>query len=210
MNYIYTGASAELLTKVIQKSLKEYLGEEPAELIFLPNTDPVIFGGAIRDTIAGQKIQDVDVLCGPESFAVIGAKLIENKYTCKPLDQTDYNRRLFGLVRFVKGESTIDLIRLRMNDITDDPITPISVKHAVIRMLQNVDIRACGVGYSTRSGLLEFIEGAVNDCLVQQIVEQPDAALHLPGRVVDRIKKLQERGWYIHKHKQEIPTSHGF
>lgn len=210
MNYTYTGESSELLSKAVFDALRKYLKADPNEIIFLPNTDPVIFGGAVRDTIAGLEINDVDVICGSITCMAIGDKLISKGFVTVTLDPDEYKNRLFGLTRFKLDNTQIDLISPARFVKTASDTT--AVKLTMIQTIQNVDIRACAVGYSTRSGILEFIEGAVQDCLLQQIVEQPDAQLHLPGRAEERIAKLIKRGWEntATKKNEVIPTALGF
>ena len=59
----------------IKQRLDDYLEFDSDELFQIG--DPIIFGGAIRDSIADLDIHDIDILAGPRTAERLG-RLIEN------------------------------------------------------------------------------------------------------------------------------------
>lgn len=67
-----------MLRDKIKSRLDEYMEFESSDLFSVG--DPIIFGGAIRDIIADMTIQDIDILCGSESFKILDRLLRSKGY----------------------------------------------------------------------------------------------------------------------------------
>lgn len=63
---------------MIKSGLDNYLGFDSSDLFI----DPLVrvFGGAVRDIICGDPINDVDILCGSWSFPILKEILLSKGY----------------------------------------------------------------------------------------------------------------------------------
>jgi len=194
-------------TDIIAELLTAYL-RFPVSDLFLPDTDPIIFGGCIRDSLAGDGFTDIDVVGYSQTLDELGESLKLKGFKYEQPTISDYNEMPeFNLHRFTnpKLPISIDIIKPRIRDFNNNPtnLDPADIKEVMLKFIKNVDIRACGVGYSLKGGIMELIPGAINDCLTKQIVVLPDGILHRQDRNQKRVTKLLSRGW--NNNKPEVP-----
>lgn len=195
-------------TNIIAELLTSYLGFSSAEL-FLPNTDPIIFGGCLRDSLAGTAFTDIDIIGHNQTLNILGASLEKKGFKYERPTASDYKEMPeFNLHRFtlLQRNISIDIIKPRIKDFSDHQIelSPSEIKDSMLKFIKNVDIRACAIGYSIKGGIMELIPGALEDCLTKTIVSLPDGKLHHPSRHKLRIEKLLHKGWHANPHTEKV------
>jgi hypothetical protein len=192
--------SKDALSKKVWFKLCEYLGFDVDELfndVLSSSIDAVIFGGAVRDSLAEMEIHDVDILALP-----IAARIIRNK-----LQNYGYNLKKHGAKIDVEAMYTgIKIINEPWTFFRDDKIVQvirpafnpgrypdIDLKGAFNNLLANVDISACGVIYNEK--VSEVIQFAIENCCNKKFSVNPSASMHQKDRIGQRIAKLKSRGW---------------
>lgn len=185
----------------INNRLNEYLEFDNSILFF----DPLIriFGGAIRDSIADEKINDVDILCGSQSIKRLEFILEENGYhRFEKLTSVDITN-LYSTIQvisephtWIKGTKVVQLIRPRlqtMNGRTNESEQQ-NYKDNFINLIENVDLSCCGVSWA--NGILyENCESAVLHCLNKQYSVNTGAKMYSYERATHRRAKLESRDW---------------
>ena len=136
----------------INDRLNEYLEFDNSILFF----DPLIriFGGAIRDSIADEKINDIDILCGAQSIRRLESILEENGYhNFEKLTSIDINN-LYSTIHviseprtWIKGTKVVQLIRPRIDLLggRTNESEQQSYKDNFKALIENVDLSCCGV-----------------------------------------------------------------
>jgi hypothetical protein len=190
---------------MIKKLLDEYL-EFDSNLLF--SRVPIeeygnqlkrlvrIFGGAIRDIIAGQTINDIDILVGAQSCKLIEEVLSEQGYTYmyklipKDLSSVYKDIRVINEPRtWMKGNKMVQLIR---------PVI-LQNQHQLyergfLDLIQNVDISSCGVSWDGET-LYENYPNAIAHCQNLSFFINEDAKMYSSNRSFMRGQKFIERGW---------------
>jgi hypothetical protein len=176
--------------------------------------DPIIFGGAVRDAIANDEINDIDILCAPQTRQNLVESLTERGYKIVPKEGSEIPADGFVSLRMEKPgargkTSKVDVISLprhmseKILQGGDLEMMKKAYKLAMAEMIGNVDIVACAVGYSAGGGLLEFLPNAVSQAKAKVIEVRKDNLMHHPDRAKERIEKLTSRGWTL---KPKPPT----
>ena len=143
---------------MIKEKLDEYL-EFDSNLLF--NRTPIdgysiklkrlvrVFGGAIRDIISGQKINDVDILVASQSLELVEFTLKESGYTyiesLVPKDLASLYSDIHVISEprtWIKGTKIVQLIKPRIKSNQ-----PKEYEQMFIDLIQNVDISSCGVSW---------------------------------------------------------------
>jgi hypothetical protein len=183
------------LSAEVWNSLCDYTEFDVDDLLAM--NDAVIFGGAVRDSIAKMEIHDVDILALPESSKLVRARLKDYGY--KLLDgmsKIDINGMYNGLKMinepwtFAKGSRIIQVIRPVLPNEADRQLAEDLFKY----LLSNVDISACGVIYTGK--VMESVENAIGDCKTRHFSVSKYARLLQTDRIDNRIAKLEDRGWH--------------
>jgi hypothetical protein len=183
----------------INNRLNEYLEFDNSILFF----DPMIriFGGAIRDSIADEKINDVDILCGAQSIKRLESILEQNGYhRFEKLTSVDITN-IYSTIQvisephtWIKGTKVVQLIRPRLQSMSNDKSEQQNYKDNFINLIENVDLSCCGVSWS--NGILyENCESAVLHCLNKQYSVNTGAKMHSYERATHRRAKLESRDW---------------
>lgn len=189
----------------INNSLTEYLGFNSNEL-FKDSNLTRVFGGAIRDIINSDAINDIDILCGSKSCKYVENILSYYGYhymesmTPKDLSSiyTDINV-INEPHSWIKGSKVVQIIRPR----TDFNITFDVYKKTFKELISNVDISSCGVSYDG-ANLYENYPDAITHILNKVYVVNKEAKMYSERRIVHRKQKFSERGWTeIDKNKKE-------
>jgi hypothetical protein len=190
----------EIDTKVKEK-LDEYLEFDSDELF--DNGDLIrIFGGAIRDSIADQPINDVDILVGSSSYIRL-KKFIELKgYKFVPdfvsMDiSAIYND--IAIINephtYMKGDKKIQFIRPVVgSSLTKDVSDLEFYKEGFKRLISEVDLSCCGVSYDGLN-VNEDYKDAILHCKNKVFIADKDTAMYHHKRVKNRIAKMISRGW---------------
>ena len=181
------------MTNKIKNKITEYLTFDIKKIINEDIDECYIFGGAIRDIIADMPINDIDILCMTQSHKKLSTVLEkEGYYLSKSIGGLDINSMYKDIhcifephnwIKIVNGE--IRLVQL---------IRPSGI-YRINYLLKNVDLSCCGVYYSYKDGLKESIDFAIDDCLNKKYIKHSDHIMHQPTRTMDRINKLENRGW---------------
>jgi hypothetical protein len=194
---------------MIKEALDEYL-EFDSKLLF--NRVPIsseygvkvkrlvrIFGGAIRDIIAGQPINDIDILVGSQSCKLVELTLEENGYTYiesltpKDLASVYSDIHVINEPRtWMKGTKIVQLIR---------PVIPVKrdsdlryYERGFVDLIQNVDISCCGVSWDGET-LYENYPNSIFHCQNKVFFVNSKAKMYSHKRISHRTYKFLERGW---------------
>lgn len=185
----------------IKNKIDNYLGFDSNE-IFL---DPLIkiFGGAIRDCIAGYDINDIDIICAKKSSELIGKVLEKNGYVLEDLISIDMSCIYSDLEvisypqTWIKQEfqkiKKVQIILPRRT--TNSAIYSVDLyKRDINNLISNVDISCCGVSYDGKY-IYENYPNAINHCINNIFKVNQDASMLSKKRILHRINKLESRGW---------------
>ena len=193
---------------MIKEKLDEYL-EFDSKLLF--NQTPIdensikikrlvrVFGGAIRDIIAGQSINDVDILVGAQSSRLVEFTLKEQGYTYmesltpKDLSSVYTDIRIINEPRtWMKGTKIVQLIRPVIRDTRDSDLR--YYEKGFVDLIQNVDISCCGVSWDGEK-LYENYPNAIAHCQNLSFYINKSAKMYSRNRSDMRQYKFTERGW---------------
>ena len=194
--------ASEQITIDVRTALGAYLETHPDNL--LKDTDAMIFGGALRDIIAGDEINDIDIVSYSHGGQVLLERLEEMGYkNIKSNDETYYKiYAIEKVMTLVNGDKTIQLVRPKNPNLKGD-IRTLPETHSLecwtelIKFVADVDIICCSLIYSPLfSGVIETHPNTINQCLRKIIKINKDSKLKT-DREEDRIKKLQDKGWIM-------------
>lgn len=158
----------------------------------LLTADAIVFGGAVRDTIAGMPLKgDMDVVVVESRFAQLRERFEgSNKWRRKnmPRGHKPYNHPdIAGVVEYMNiYGNTVQIIQARSK-----PATPALV--CSLAAVEHVDFICCGIAMDYRGVIYEVVSGAFDDCV--------NKVLRANGEVNDfttfksRLTKLKGRGW---------------
>jgi hypothetical protein len=187
------------MKEMIKNKLDEYL-EFDSNILFKNKYNLVrVFGGAIRDSIANQPINDVDILCGAKALKEIEF-LLENKgyHYMEMLNGKDL-QEMYSEIHiinephtWVKGKKIVQLIR---------PVIPIK-RDSDLRyyeigfrdLISNVDFSCCGVSYDGDE-VYEDYPNAILHAQSKVFSVNTFAKMYSHKRAQHRKVKLQNRGW---------------
>ena len=179
--------------QAIKKQLDDYLEFDSSKLF----VDKLvrIFGGAIRDSIAGQPINDVDILVGSivckkiESI-LVSQGYIRSDFLCgRDLQSMYTSTQAINEPRtWIRGSKIVQLIRPAVKSPS-----PYAYEEQFYKLISNVDLSCCGVSYDGQN-LYENVEDAIVHCLTKNYKTNL-GVMYNPDRIVHRKKKLLDRGW---------------
>lgn len=183
----------------INDRLNEYLEFDNNQLYM--DSMVRIFGGAIRDSIADQPINDVDILCGSKSIRMVEDVLTQNgyrfldKFSSVDMINLYANIHVISEPRtWIKGDKIVQLIKPRNLIPMNKDVNFEEYTKNFKTLIENVDLSACGVSWS--NGILyENCESAVLHCLNKQFNVNPYAKMFSYERAQNRTDKLESRGW---------------
>jgi hypothetical protein len=187
------------MKEMIKNKLDEYL-EFDSNILFKNKYNLVrVFGGAIRDSIANQPINDVDIIVGSKALKEIEF-LLENKgyHYMEMLNGKDL-QEMYSEIHiinephtWVKGKKIVQLIR---------PVIPIK-RDSDLRyyeigfrdLISNVDFSCCGVSYDGDE-VYEDYPNAILHAQSKVFSVNTFAKMYSHKRAQHRKVKLQNRGW---------------
>jgi hypothetical protein len=191
----------EVILKIVEKSITDYLGFDIKNLYKHDHIDyAYIFGGAIRDSIVGDPINDVDILCLPQSGAIVETYLQKNGYIKTPLMKKDLNQMyncklIFEPHTYIKRDRIVQLIR-PVGSQNEDLI------RTFFNILTNVDLSSSGLYYD-RFGVKESITQSLRDVVSKAFRSFPNNQMYDNDRIYQRKRNLIERGWIDIKDAEE-------
>lgn len=190
----------EDLQKKVENRITDYIEFDIKELFDISDYI-TIYGGAVRDSIAGMEINDVDILCMPESAVKLKNFLIEKDYS--PIDL--YRQDTISMYKdislinepwtLIKNKKIIQIIRpkwFKPNPKVKD------YQDAYYNLVKNVDISCCGVfldKFDNNIKLGEACKDAIIHCITKTFVINDWSALFNQNRTNSREYKLTSRGW---------------
>jgi hypothetical protein len=183
---------------LIKSKLDEYL-EFDSNILFNNKWNLVrVFGGAIRDSIANQPINDIDIIVGAKALKEIEF-ILENKgyHYMEMLNGKDL-QEMYSEIHiinephtWIKGTKIVQLIRPvvfnQENDFT-------KYKQGFLDLISNVDFSCCGVSYDGDE-VYEDYPNAIVHCQSKVFSVNKSAKMYSDKRAIHRKLKLQSRGW---------------
>jgi hypothetical protein len=191
----------------IRKSISDYLEFDSDELFKSKFNLVRIFGGAIRDILAEQPINDVDILCGSKALRYIESVLEQNGYQYMEMLNGKDLQEMYSEIHiinephtWVKGKKIVQLIRPSLSNWKADS----SLYEEGFRdLISNVDLSCCGVSYDGEN-LYEDYPNAVVHCQSKVYSVNKSAKMYSERRINHRIHKLKDRGWKEIENKSDI------
>jgi hypothetical protein len=199
------------LNEKIKNKIDEYL-QLDTQLIFNKTDYCEIFGGAVRDSIADDNINDVDFLCLSESSKTLINILKNNNY--KVIDKLNGKELqdiykdihcIFEPITLINNNfKVVQIIRPTPYNINFN-INLNSFTESFFSLLREVDISCCGVSYDGR--VRENVSNSILHCLCKVFEEKNQSKMYHPDRYYIRSEKLISRGWlelkYINDEKKK-------
>jgi hypothetical protein len=194
----------EKLNKKVKERIDEYIGFD-TDIIFNKTDYCEIFGGAVRDSISGDDINDIDFLCLRESADVLENILKINNYKridklCVSEIQELYKniRCIFSPITYMNNELKIVQI------ILPDPKTHYSISTSFdkefsvladrfFKLLREVDLSCCGLSYNGK--IRENVSDAIIHCKFKVFKKMEQSEMYHPDRYMMRSSKLENKGW---------------
>lgn len=187
------------LSEQIKKRIDDYIEFDCSEIFKCGNLIR-IFGGAVRDSICGDPINDVDILCGADSMKRIEYLLSSKGYykidALTPVDLSSIYKDVHVINEphsWVMRNKVIQLIRPSAGQ---RGISPKQYEEVFKRLVSNVDLSCCGVSFDGLN-LYENYPGAVSHCVNKIYVENINATMYNQRRIDSRKQKMSFRGWSI-------------
>lgn len=182
----------------IRKSLNEYLEFDSDELFKSKFNLVRIFGGAIRDILAEQPINDIDILCGSKALRYIESVLEQNGYQYMEMLNGKDLQEMYSEIHiinephtWIKGKKIVQLIRPAFGlEGKDEQVYRQGFKD----LISNVDFSCCGVSYDGET-LHEDYPNAIVHCQSKVFSVNMRAKMYSQKRAQHRKVKLEDRGW---------------
>lgn len=205
------------ITTTIKKRISDYI-EFDVDEIFDQSDFITIFGGSVRDSIAGLDIHDVDILCMSKSAEKL-RYFLTHKYNYKSLDLYDIDTiNMYKGISLIsepwtlmnENKKIIQIIKPTLNNqglkshttsVTDQYID------AYRYLIKNIDLSCCGVFIEKdfyiskiaddNDGIIlkEACDYAIAHCLSKSFKINKSAVLYNEDRTNFREDKLIKRGW---------------
>lgn len=191
----------EKLNEKVKKRINEYL-EFDSDIIF-NNTDYCeIFGGAVRDSIADDTINDIDFLCLSNSSKILidilknkNYKIME-KFNGKDIQSLykDIHCIFEPITLMNKNFKCIQIIRPVPNlSFSQHENILSSFSKRFFDILREVDISCCGISYNGK--IRENVSDAILHSLCKIFEERQQSEMYHSNRYYTRSEKLKNRGW---------------
>lgn len=182
----------------IRQSLSEYLEFDSDELFKSKFNLVRIFGGAIRDILAKQPINDIDILCGSKALRYIESVLEQNGYQYMEMLNGKDLQEMYSEIHiinephtWIKGKKIVQLIRPAFGfEGKDEQFYRQGFKD----LISNVDFSCCGVSYDGVT-LYEDFPNAIVHCQSKVFSVNMRAKMYSQKRSQHRKVKLETRGW---------------
>lgn len=181
----------------IRQSLSEYLEFDSDELFKSKFNLVRVFGGAIRDILAEQKINDIDILCGSKALKYIEMILEQNGYQYMEMLNGKDLQEMYSEIHvinephtYIKGKKIVQLIR----PVVFNKDKSSSYEEGFRDLISNVDFSCCGVSYDGEN-LYEDYPNAIVHCQSKVFSVNMFAKMYSQKRAQHRKVKLEDRGW---------------
>jgi hypothetical protein len=171
--------------------VQEVIEERFDNALSLLSKHAVVFGGAIRDALAGTELLgDLDISIPKLSHGKVSKSFLTNPRWTRTERSPKHGS--------ATGKSSISIFK-NANDrevqlITANKNILNPLKNA-LHLIYNVDIICCAVGMFMDGRVFEFIPGAYEDCRDRKLNFNKFANSGNPDALPGRVKKLLSRGW---------------
>lgn len=193
----------------IKNCIDNYL-EFDSNKLFKKTDYLVIFGGSLRDIIAGDdnKIKDIDIMCLSKSRNIAINVLLSEGYIRHDLFSPDtfllYTKIkcIFEPKTFVKGNKVVQLItpvNINANYRQDDTKIFNEMKSNFFEILKNVDLTTSGLVFDGEE-LFESVRNSYYHCKNKYFHEIIGTKMYNEDRIVFRKNNLYNKGFKIVKH----------
>jgi len=163
------------------------------------NKESIIYGGIIRDILAKKKPEgDIDV-------ATLTTNLLHQmNYLSKSCKWKKIQKSIETLILDnEKYKSHVDDIKskLDLNSIheykNNNKILQLIVTENITKLICNVDFICCGIGMDYNGNIIEYLDGAYNDCVNHKLRLNTNHSRPniLITKFKRRLTKLIKRGW---------------
>jgi hypothetical protein len=182
----------------VKHRIDEYLGFNSDELF--KTGDPMIFGGAVRDSIADQEIHDIDIMCGPMTYRNLHEFLLTKDYKYQEgLAPKDISAMYHGIRIIAEPKTYVNSIGrviqlIRPSNFDEKVVVPKQYKQAIDDCIANVDISCCGVSYNGEE-VKEHYPNAILHSACKIFSTNANAKMAIKNRLEHRKYKLIDRGW---------------
>jgi len=184
----------------IKQKLSDYLEFDSDELFQNKYNLVRVFGGAIRDIIADQTINDIDILCGSKAFKFVESILENNGYTYFEYLNAKHLQEMYKDIHiinephtWIKGTKIVQVIRPTKFKNAFFVPTSENYEESFNNLIANVELSCCGVSYDGE--LHEDFKNAIIHCQSMVYSVNFTALMYSENRAMHRRTKLQDRGW---------------
>ena len=192
----------------IRQSLSDYLEFDSDELFKSKFNLVRVFGGAIRDILAYQKINDVDIICGSKALKYIESVLEQNGYQYMEMLNGKDLQEMYSEIHiinephtWIKGSKIVQLIR--PSNFVSNEIDSSLYEEGFRDLISNVDLSCCGVSYDGEK-IYEDYPNAIVHCQSKVYSVNKSAKMYSEKRINHRIHKLKDRGWEEIENKTDV------
>jgi len=190
----------------------ELVAEKFDNAVDLIGSNAVVYGGALRDLIAGFPLtSDLDIACDYNEYKQVVRRFNNSEKWITGSDM----KKLRGGTSNDLFDNILNNLSQRKNSYENIPISSVTdfytcnnVKIQLMRaasaadgegsavdIVKNVDIVCCGLMMDAAGRIFEVVKGAYRDC-VNKVLNLNEGGLGIDIKALEsRISKLEERGW---------------
>jgi hypothetical protein len=162
------------------------------------NIDAVVYGGAVRDSLAGLPLLgDIDIAITKESMKRLIEYFEEHTQLDLLLDDTYMQ---YVIARAITSIVNIEYKNINVQFVVLEESSKLSVAQRLRNAAEDVDLICCAVFLTLEGEVYEAVKGAYEDC--KQRVLRINAKGTNFSNLSKRIRKLEKRGW-----SNKIPRS---
>lgn len=176
----------------LKQILDDYMEFDSDEL-FLCGDLIHIFGGAIRDAIGGNKINDIDVLGTSLSREKLCDLMMKKGYT--QLEEMNKNslNQMYKDIKIISMPITFINSNKKMIQLIF-PVTNEGYEKSFHHLVSNVDLSCCGLSYNGLN-VYEYVDDAYTNAMEKTFRVCADNKMYNKKRCEDRMDKLLLRGF---------------
>lgn len=172
----------------------EVIAETFDNALELISEESIVYGGAVRDCLAGRKLEgDLDILVPYQDMGLVVQTFSSNP---KWVDIKNDHSKAYQSISQISG---ISVFR-NMNDktvqlIRTQPYPSAEKSVGLLRVAGIVDIVCCGVVMTKNGTVYEVVPNAYKECIEGVLTINRSSEIASKETLSDRINKLVDRGW---------------
>lgn len=216
--------SKDFLKEIEVPCILEILSEKWDNALELMHEDALVYGGAVRDIIAGLPLKgDLDIVGSSDPYSLmVYAFTKSTKWTPEgwvpPVDSSQGVKSFHGRITPLTTSSRPSTRRssppskYSKHMAVDDTTSFLTFDNAKVQLIRarpskmtgfkaalqvarEVDLVCCGFIMDKYGRVFEVIEGAYDDCINKVLRFNKTARIMVPDDLKVRVAKLKERGW---------------